>query len=555
MLRYYNITRFDIPSRRDGNGRWDKKQVFELRASHLHTAEVEHKQHESRKNHAKIAKGDQYALHQLRAKSGVPSQKRTYVMEEPEVTSPAKKARKAATEEASTNRLEAVRNRLKARKPTRFNIDGWKYFRYESIQALQPYYSNTDLAAVVAWIESHAKPPRSKPLSSQEITDSLKGMNPHTEIASSEEMAALMKALGFIWGHLHSSYYTRISRRFDVICHRSECIPILHEFMTNPRYLYVNTDWSFEYENDISKYAWIPLTEEESDLVDSKPGKGKRFSFCEFLSLDGVLRHPDGKSAGTILTSNQTLSAEDVLRTIRRGLEAVTDHPDVKAGRRIPVLHLDGARNQTTKDSDYINPNDINLSDGGTNRVSMAGIGTKGLKSVLTEENQWSDGMRLAEARDRLWASKLVRDQLSQIEKLGKEFGVIILYNPKAHPWLAFIEKLWRWVKNKLQNLLKMAEISQRYGELMVDFMDGTDWAVAKCKKWFNLSLKYVEYYSRGGEKIIRERDMIAMDLSKLKRPAPKPKFANPEAARQAAHEANFILFRGKQYKPVDVYW
>ncbi len=234
------------------------------------------------------------------------------------------------------------------------------------------------------------------------------------------------------------------------------------------------------------------------------------------------------------------------MKTLRRGFEAISNHPEVKSGKRIPVLHLDGARNQTTKDPDYINPNEMNLSDGGANRASMDGIGKKGLQAVLSENGQWEDGMRLAEARTRMWASKKVRAQLCQVEKLGLEFGIIVIFNPKAHPWLAFVEQLWRWSKDKLQNLLQMSEISRKYSGLMEDFMDGTDWAVAKCQKWFNLSLKYVEYYSRGGVNIVKDRDMRAMDLSKMNRLTPRPKFRS---------RANFILLRGKHYEHVDSYW
>ncbi len=283
--------------------------------------------------------------------------------------------------------------------------------------------------------------------------------------------------------------------------------------------------------------------------------EGRRFSFCEFITTFGILRRPDGKSAGTVLTSNQTLGSEDILKTLRRGFEAISNHPDVKSGKRIPVLHLDGARNQTTKDPDYINPNDMNLSDGGANRVSMDGIGKKGLQTVLSENGQWVDGMRLAEARSRMWASKKVRDQRCQVENLGLEFGIIVIFNPKAHPWLAFVEQLWRWSKDKIQNLLQMSEIAKKYIELMEDFMDGTDWAVAKCQKWFNLSLKYVEYYSRGGVNIVKDRDMRVMDLSKMNRLTPRPKFRSRDEAMRATHEANFILLRGKHYEHVDSYW
>ncbi len=546
-------------SRHESNNRWKERHSREERGSHLHKPTVEKLQHESRVKHAKNAKADQYAIDNLRPTSGIPSRKISYQENlssfgSPRalVDRPSKKPR-LVDDTFAPSRLDAIKGRLAERKPTRYSIESWKEFRKDSLAFLQPFYPDTNLSFSIDWIEKNSKPPGAKPLSALRILNSLKESFPNTEIMTPEEMSDLMKALGFKWGHLHSSYYIRISRRLDVISHRHDSIPILHELMTNKKYYYANYDWSFEYENDISKSAWISLAQEGSDLVDSKPGKGRRFAFCEFMTPTGILRHPDGKSAGTILTSNQTLGSDDILRTIRRGFEAISNQPEVKSGKRIPVLHL--ARNQTTKEPDYINPNEMNLSDGGSNRVLMDHIGTKGLQKVLSENGQWLEGMRLAEARDRMWASNMVRDQQCQIENLGLEFGIIVIFNPKAHPWLAFIEQFWRWMKDKLQNLLNMSEISKRYNLLLVDFMNGTEWAVAKCQKWFHLSLKYVEYYSRGGVDMVKDRKMRALDLSTMNRMTPKPKFQSVEEARQAAHRANFVLFRGKQYQHVELYW
>lgn len=520
----------------------------------MHRPEAEDLQHDHLTRNSRQKRGDQYALERLRSSSGVPSLKKTYDERELGSQDSLPSKRRRVDVPVVLDRFEAINQRLEGKHPNRFDVPEWEKYRGDSIAALSPYYPNTNLSAVITWIEGHAKPPGSRPLSAQRIFDAVRERYPQTEIANHSEMALLMKALAFKWGHLHSSYYIRLSRRADVVLHRYEVIPILHTFLTSPRYLYVNTDWSFEYENDISKSAWISLAVEGSDLVDSKPGKGKRLAFCEFMTSTGVLRHPDGNSAGTILHSNQTLAADDILRVLRRGLEAISNHPDVTSGRRIPVLHLDGARNQTTKDRDYINPNEMNLSDGGKNRVAMDKIGLKGLQRVLAENNQWSDSMKLEDARAKMWASKMVRDQISQVEKLGREFNVIVVHNPKAHPWLAGIEKLWRWMKGQLQNLMRLREMKARYLELIPRFFEGADLAT-KCGKWQQLSVKYIEYYSRGGTAIVKESDMKAFDLSKMARPRPKEQFRTSEEAFWAVHRVNFILFRGKHYIPVMDYW
>ncbi len=258
-----------MDSRHESNNRWKKKHVFDERVSQLHKPEVEKHQHDSRVKNAKISQGDQYAIDKLRPSSGVPSQKRSYDYHESTSGSPPERPSKKgrpitdlADNTPDISRLDALKSRLAARKPTRYSTESWKEFRNESLSFLQPYYAHTPLDRAVMWIEDNSKPTAAKPLSALRILNSLRERFPETEIASPQEMCDLMKALGFKWGHLHSSYYIRISRRADVISHRHDCIPILLEFMTNDKYLYVNYDWSFENENDISKFAWISLAQE-----------------------------------------------------------------------------------------------------------------------------------------------------------------------------------------------------------------------------------------------------------------------------------------------------
>lgn len=76
----------------------------------------------------------------------------------------------------------------------------------------------------------------------------------------------------------------------------------------------------------------------------------------------------------------------------------------------------------------------MNLHDGGKNRRPMDGIGLKGLKSTLIEVNLWRDGMTLKEARDILWKWDVVKAQMSRIEKLCAENGIVLVYESKAHP-------------------------------------------------------------------------------------------------------------------------
>lgn len=105
---------------------------------------------------------------------------------------------------------------------------------------------------------------------------------------------------------------------------------------------------------------------------------------------------------------------------------------------------IDGARTNTTKPPGYINPSEMNLSDCGVNRVPMNEIGLKGLKTVLEERGHWERKMTKAMAEEELWQSKMVQRQLTEIEIMCKRKNICCIYNPKAHPWLAPIEKWWR---------------------------------------------------------------------------------------------------------------
>lgn len=533
---------------------------MKARAEHLHEEEVEEKQQRSLREHTKQRKGDQIALEKLRPLSGVLSKKRSYLEMDSgkELSSSRKQKRPRLTApilDINSDRLAALKNRAESKRPKRYIILEWKNFRSESIRLLSPYYPQTDLHELATWIEENHLPAHSRPLSAQKILAETKRMQPHTEIASLEELRLLMKVLAFKWGHLHSNYYIQMSRRPDVIAHRHEMIPVLRELMTNPNFFLVDADWSFEYQNDFSKSGWISLAIEDSDLVPARPGHGPRLAFCEFVTSEGVLRHPDGQSAGTVLQRNETLTAAEILSSFERGFESIANHPLVKKKKLQPVLLVDSARNQTTKSPDYLNPNEMNLSDGGKNRVLMAGIGLKGLKTVLSEHNQWEEGMSLAQARDKMWASEMVRQQRSELEALGRRYGVIVLYNSKAHPWFAFVERFWRWIKMRLQNLFTLELIRSEYTRLIGEMMEGAPYPKQKFQKWFNLALKYTEYYARGGLSMKREAEMSKMEIEKVGRLRPNKKFRSREELAQAVHNLNFIAFRGKHYSEGIQYW
>jgi hypothetical protein len=78
----------------------------------------------------------------------------------------------------------------------------------------------------------------------------------------------------------------------------------------------------------------------------------------------------------------------------------------------------------------------MNLMDGGMHRQEMKGIGLRGLKHVLKQRGKWEKNMSLDKARDIMWEQPDVKAQLTRIEQLCFENGIVALYEPKAHPVL-----------------------------------------------------------------------------------------------------------------------
>lgn len=84
----------------------------------------------------------------------------------------------------------------------------------------------------------------------------------------------------------------------------------------------------------------------------------------------------------------------------------------------------------------------MNLKDGGKNRPHMKGIGMRGLKTVLQQRGLWKEGMSLDDARDIMWSQPDVMSQMTRIERLYYDNGIVCLYVPKAHPVLSAVEVL-----------------------------------------------------------------------------------------------------------------
>lgn len=76
----------------------------------------------------------------------------------------------------------------------------------------------------------------------------------------------------------------------------------------------------------------------------------------------------------------------------------------------------------------------MTLNDDMSSQPTMRIVGTRGCRSVLQDLNLWRNGMRLKESRELLWKWPEVQGQMSRIEQLCQSNGIVLMYEPKAHP-------------------------------------------------------------------------------------------------------------------------
>lgn len=216
----------------------------------------------------------------------------------------------------------------------------------------------------------------------------------------------------------------------------------------------------------------------------------------------------------------------------------------------------------------------MNLKDGGKNRKPMRDVGTRGLRSVLMEIGEWHDNMTRVDARAALWKWTKVVKQMSRIEQLCYEHGVVLVYQSKAHPIFNPTEvtshyyhliptyvmcKLqlfnyfsaqwfWRKIKKLLENIFNLAEIRDRYVQLQRDNLSGSGSCAAQFKKWYKRASTFAQYYARGGQGYMRDRNLVDLDFSHLRSTWDAVPTRSFQQLSEYAHELNRVVFRGKQW-------
>lgn len=532
---------------------WKKKHKMQHLAALSHSPEVEAARVSTRQLHVREIAAQEAQRERLRDTSVVEGHRQHFeenwlsFSSRPAISTPPQPTDPTAT---PPDRLELVARRLAQKGPLRFATDDWAGWRDESIALLQGAYPNTGLRALYDWLVDHSHPKGHRRLSASAIWEHVRQAWPLTEISSLPELRDVLKCLSFHWSNLHSSYYVLVHQRPDVKLHRSLYLPYALLCHEDERIFFAFADGSFLHENDIAEHAWCARAEENGDMIESNVGAGRRLNVFEFMTKHGIVRHPDGKSAGTLFLPNEIQRSDEFLVALRRGCEAIQAASKAK-GCLVSALVIDGARTQKTMPSDAINPNKMNLHDGGKNREPMRIIGMKGCRTVLEEQlgEAKVKGMSLDQMRQLLWEWRPVLAQLTEAEELCLQYGIVLIYNPKGHPVTSAIEEFWRLAKFTIQDLLDLDSILNAYLSLVERYMAPGPDEQAHINKWFARSKMYLQYYGGGGEKFIRRSEMTPEFLST--QPPNRVVRAPLQGLMQLSaeiHKVNIILLQGKKY-------
>ena len=242
------------------------------------------------------------------------------------------------------------------------------------------------------------------------------------------------------------------------------------------RHVLVVHDESLFYSNDDNSSLWVhpkhpPLR---------KKGKGKCIMLSEFLC----------ECHGRLFWQTTTDEKEFATETITPGKNDdgwwTAEHLSMQfKAKAIPMfnyLHpdcvavflFDNSTNHGALANDALNVNKMNLGIGGKQaqlragwflqddvRIvhemvfpsthTQAGI-PKGIKQVLLERNLWVPGMKLQDARALLAQQQDFIQQKSILEECAQESGHVVLFLPKFHCELNFIEMYWGALKYFCRN-------------------------------------------------------------------------------------------------------
>jgi len=85
--------------------------------------------------------------------------------------------------------------------------------------------------------------------------------------------------------------------------------------------------------------------------------------------------------------------------------------------------------------------------------------------------------------------------------------------------------------------------------ELQEDHLSPSQAHCSQFEKWFMRADIAARYYSRGGQKYLRDSDLKDLDLSNLERDLHKTPIRSFEQVFELAHSMNRIVLRGKYWR------
>ena len=119
----------------------------------------------------------------------------------------------------------------------------------------------------------------------------------------------------------------------------------------------------------------------------------------------------------------------------------------------------------------------------------------KGVKRILMERNKWNDTYTLTTAREILSKEPDFASQVCWLEEIVvNKHDQYIIFLPKCHPELNFIEYFWSYVKSVLRS--ELIETIHRLRKAVPE-------ALMKCpietiRRYYRHTLRFMSLYRRG---------------------------------------------------------